>query len=43
MYEFTDNDKIIYENNKYLIIDNFLDKEIANNCQKEIIEANNRN
>ena len=29
MYEFTDNDKIIYENNKYLIIDNFLDDPVG--------------
>jgi Rps23 Pro-64 3,4-dihydroxylase Tpa1-like proline 4-hydroxylase len=37
MYEFTENDKLTYKENKMLVIDNFLEKELAEKCQNEIL------
>jgi Rps23 Pro-64 3,4-dihydroxylase Tpa1-like proline 4-hydroxylase len=39
MYEFTENDKLTYKENKILVIDHFLEKEIAKKCQNEILLA----
>ena len=40
MYNFTNNDLLKYKENKYLVIDNFLDTVVALICQKEILDSN---
>ena len=37
MYNFTNNDLLKYKENKYLVVDNFLDTNIGLICQKEIL------
>ena len=40
MYNFTNNDLLKYKENKYLVIDNFLDNDMALICQNEILNSN---
>jgi Rps23 Pro-64 3,4-dihydroxylase Tpa1-like proline 4-hydroxylase len=42
MHQFTDTDSIIFEKQKFIIIDHFLENEIAYECQNEILNADNK-